>query len=236
MVVTQTEKVTTHRFGIGSMHVLFPPGSGGSWLAGLLHFAKDGKKDTNPTNIHFHYVEKVNLSHTPENFSNSIVINSELAKYNFWCNWYYKTYLNDKPTLGQENISNIDVLVNSARFIRQWNYSAEHTIEYTDLWLNQKCVFNVLQDYLCSHNFQNNFLTFKQLQKSIENYKSTLSNIPIRFDIYTEEFKAWAIGTLEVYDISIPYDVEVYWESTELTDFLQEQYDFIIEKSKHFIV
>jgi hypothetical protein len=217
------------------MQVVFPPGAGGSWLSNLLYYAKNKEGLISNSEINFHSGKQVAIAHSTANLSNvSICIDSKLARYNFWCYYYYKTLLINIRNNQFENECDYDAFDSGndhARFIHTWSGTGTYNIEWTDLLTNPKRAYEVISKVIALNN---NYLSYDQFTKSVHAYIATCKKCKINMD--GDKFKFWGIGVLESNGLGPNFSIKENFNQPIMNEYIKDYRDFIIERTTIFNV
>jgi hypothetical protein len=212
--------------------VQFPQGAGGVFLSSVLACCTQDIKWEKNQRINFHaFPAQVAYSHTFKKSSNVICIDSPLARYNFWVNYFRKKILCEVPYYRYQGkkwikspFENLDAkkdgfwLLNQARFIDHYVCQQSWQIDWIEMLEHPAKAWETIDQFLES-NQKNNFWTLSQWLEAVDNYCNTLPK-KITINPHHVHWQIWAIGILQNQDIISEIDIIENFRNQAYTQWL----------------
>lgn len=235
MIVTQD---------VEKIKVSFPQGAGGHWLSSVLYSAVTNQSFERQTK-NFHNTNKlIDREHSTPANDQTISIDSNFARFNFWTYYMTKRILKELPyervhgkrlpkfhledSADQRNFFS---LIDQSRFILSYKYQGQFQIEWTDLWQNPNRSWDIICKFLDQNDLQN-YWNLSRFEQAVDAYHNTIINNRIYINIKHRSFQIWALGMLQNLDITPPFVFFDKFGSAEYTHWLTSHLPIITENTK----
>ena len=231
--------------------ISYPQGSGGVWLAGLLHYCTTPHAEWKYRGTNFYkYDQKIKTIHQVDLADNVLSIGNGNYKYNFWrifahqilIKLHYKrfshqvSYKKFRHTriVTSPYDQNIDLrddffwLVDQCRFIQEYNCPGKFQIDWQNLFYNPQQVWTSICEFLENKQIKNH-CNFDQFLTTLENYKENCKPIKFSINFKHKLFKIWAVSFLQNNNHEAPDDVFYNFEKYVINEWILDNKNLILD-------
>ena len=232
--------------------ISYPQGSGGVWLAGLLHYCTTPHAIWQYRKINFYnQSQKIKIFHQFDLADNVLSVGNGNYKYNFWRIYahkkvireldykrfshqvYFKKFRHTRIVTAPHN-QYIDLkddffwLIDQCRFIQEYNCPGKFQIDWQNLFYDPQQVWTKICEFL-ENNQIKNYRNFNQFLTTLENYKETCKPIKFSINFQHKLFKVWALSFLQNNNHEAPDDVFYNFEKPVINEWILDNKNLILD-------